>query len=446
MTTPPAEETSPIHPAGPPAPRVGLSILFLTVFVDLVGFGIVLPLLPLYADGFGASGAAVGLLVTVYAVAQFFMAPIWGRLSDRHGRKPIIIIGLVGSAVAYLVFAWSRSLTWLFASRILAGVGGSTVPVAEAYIADVTPPEKRAGNMGLIGAAFGLGFIVGPATGGILGSVSFEAPGYAAAALCLLNAVVAAIFLRETLPRERRQGMRTAAGAARAAGPGERGTSGRGRARPTFRYSMGGLRQAFRSPALRQVLILYFLFTVAFAVIQPTLSLFGQARFGFDDRQVGYLFAFLGLISAIVQGGLVRRLVPKFGEVRLVRFSGIPFVAGLILLGMSESIPLLLVAIALLAIGYGGALPPILGLVSRVSPPELQGGILGVGQSIGSLARIVGPALAGFAFDIGVAMPYLLGASVAAMATILAAGMRPGLTPTPPGNTGDDAPPTGATP
>jgi len=189
---------------------------------------------------------------------------------------------------------------------------------------------------------------------------------------------------------------------------------------------MDGLRRALAAPHLRFVLALYFLFTVAFAVIQPTLSLFGQSRFGMGDREVGYLFAFLGLISAIVQGGLVRRLVPVFGEVRLVRFSGIPFVAGLILLGLAPSVPLLLVAIGLLAVGYGGALPPILGLVSRVSPPELQGGVLGVGQSVGSLARIVGPALAGVAFDIGVAMPYLMGASVAALATVLAAGMRPG--------------------
>jgi multidrug resistance protein len=395
--TPPAEEN-------PTRPQARLSVLFLTVFIDLVGFGIVLPLLPLYADEFGASGATVGLLVTVYSVAQFFMAPLWGRLSDRYGRRPIILLGLVGSGLAYLVFAWSQSLLWLFASRVMAGVGGSTVPVAEAYIADVTPPEERAGRMGLIGAAFGLGFIVGPATGGILSTVSYEAPGYLAAGLCFLNAVLAWFLLSETLPPAARARLR----------------------RPAFRYSLKGLGTAFHSPALRKVLALYFLFTVAFAVIQPTLSLFGQVQFGLTDRQVGYLFAFLGLISAIVQGGLVRRLVPRFGEVRLVRFSGIPFVAGLILLGMAPSIGVLLLAIALLAIGYGGALPPVLGLISRVSPPELQGGILGVGQSVGSMARIVGPAMAGLAFDVGPAMPYLLGASVAAFATILAASLRPG--------------------
>ena len=379
-----------------------LAVLFFTVFVDLVGFGIILPLLPFYADGFGASGWVVGLLVTVYSVAQFFMAPMWGRLSDRFGRKPILLLGLVGSAIAYLVFAWSQSIAWLFASRVLAGIGGSTVPIAEAYIADVTPPEKRAGNMGLIGAAFGMGFIVGPATGGILAEISFELPGYVAAALCLLNAIAAAVLLPETLPREKRT-----------------------RDRPTFRYTLAGLGRALHLPGLRRTLALYFLFTVAFAVLQPTLSLFGEARFGLDQREVGYLFALLGLVSAIMQGGLVRRLVPILGEVRLIRYSGVPFVAGLLLMALAQSLPLLLVGITALAIGYGGALPSVLGLVSRVAPDDLQGGILGVGQSVGSLARIGGPALAGIAFDVNIALPYLIGAAVAAGATVGAAFLRP---------------------
>jgi len=377
------------------AHRSRLPILFATILVDLIGFGIVLPLLPLYADGFGAGGAAIGLLVTVYAVAQFFMAPIWGRLSDRHGRKPILILGLVGSAFAYVVFAFSQSFLWLFASRILAGVGGSTIPVAEAYITDVTPPERRAGNMGLIGAAFGLGFTVGPALGGILGSISFEAPGLVAAGLCALNAVVAAFLLPETLPRERRA---------------ERGRN--------FRYTLAALGRAVGMEDLRRALILYFLFTTAFAVIQPTLSLFGAARFGFEAREVGYLFAFLGLLSALMQGALVRRLVPRLGELRLIRMSGVPFVAGMILISLSETVPVLLTGLALLAIGYGGALPCLLGLVSRVAPDDLRGGVLGVGQSVGSLARIVGPAAAGFAFDLGTGIPYLMGAAIAWIASL----------------------------
>jgi multidrug resistance protein len=373
-----------------PPSRSRLPVLFFTVLVDLIGFGIVLPLLPLYADGFGADGASIGLLVTIYAVAQFFMAPLWGRLSDRHGRKPILVLGLVGSSFAYVVFAFSHSFLWLFASRVLAGVGGSTIPVAEAYIADVSPPEKRAGNMGLIGAAFGLGFTIGPAIGGILGSISFEAPGLFAAGLCALNAVAAMVLLPETLPRE------------------QRASGGQ-----TFRYTLAGLARAFRLPDLRKALVLYFLFTTAFAVIQPTLSLFGSARFGFDARQAGYLFAFLGLLSALMQGALVRRLVPRLGELRLIRMSGVPFVAGMLLISLSQSVPVLLTGLALLAIGYGGALPSLLGLISRVAPDDLRGGVLGVGQSVGSMARIVGPAAAGFAFDVGTGVPYLMGAGIA---------------------------------
>ncbi len=369
-----------------------------------MGFGIVLPLLPLYADRFGASGLTVGLLVTVYSVAQFFMAPIWGRLSDRYGRRPILLLGLLGSAVAYLVFAWAGSVAALFASRILGGIGGSTIPVAEAYIADVTPPERRAGNMGLIGAAFGLGFTVGPALGGITSSISAAAPGYLAAALCLANVILAAALLPETRPRPR----------AEARSP---------RRRPGWAFTSEGLGTALRVPALRRVLALYFLFTVSFAVIQPTLSLFGAVRFGLDARQVGYLFAFLGLVSAVIQGGLVRRLAPRFGETRLIRICGIPFAAGLLLLAWAPTLGWTVAGLSLLAVGYGGTLPSVLGLVSRVAPPSMQGSVLGVGQSIGSLARIVGPAAAGAALDVSIGLPYALGAAVAALGTLGALGL-----------------------
>ena len=402
------EESS--APGRPGNSRRHLPLLFLTVFVDLVGFGIVLPLLPLYADRFGASGLTVGLLVTVYSVAQFFMAPLWGRLSDRYGRRPILLLGLIGSGLSYLVFAWAGSLTVLFVSRILAGIGGSTIPIAEAYIADITPPERRVGNLGLIGAAFGLGFTVGPALGGITASISLAAPGYLAAGLCLANAGLAAAFLPETR---------------RATPPPPR--------KQSWAFSSQGLGTALRAPALRQVLGLYFLFTVAFAVIQPTLSLFGSSRFGLDALQVGYLFAFLGLISAVMQGGIVRRLVPKVGEVRLIRICGLPFAIGLLVLAWAPTLGWALVGLALLAVGYGGTLPSVLGLVSRVSPPNLQGGVLGVGQSVGSLGRIVGPAAAGAALDLSTSLPYLLGAAVALLGAVGALGIaQPGTDTIPP--------------
>jgi MFS transporter, DHA1 family, tetracycline resistance protein len=403
VTTAPAEADARIA-------RRRLPLLFLTVFVDLVGFGIILPLLPFYATRFGASALVIGLLVTSYSVAQFFMAPLWGRLSDRFGRRPILLLGLVGSAVSYLVFAWAGSVAMLFLSRVLAGVGGSTVPVAEAYIADVTPAERRAGNMGLIGAAFGLGFTVGPALGGILSTLSWQAPGYAAAALCFGNALLAFVFLPESRPGT---GARAAlAGASRRRRP------------PGFPFTLSGLRTSLGNPGLRRVLLLYFLITAAFAVIQPTLSLLGADRFGLGQERVGYLFAYLGLLSAVMQGGLVRHLVPRFGEVRLVRLSIVPFAGGLALMGVATTLPALLLALGLLAVGYGGALPSVISLVSRVAPADLQGGVLGVGQSVGSLARIVAPAAAGAAYGLAVPAPYLMGAAVAALGGIVVLGLE----------------------
>jgi DHA1 family tetracycline resistance protein-like MFS transporter len=364
-----------------------------------VGFGIVLPLLPFYADRFGASGTQVGLLITVYSIAQFFLAPVWGRLSDRVGRRPILIFGLLGSAVSYVVFGYAASLTVLFVSRILAGIGGATVPVAQAYIADITPPEKRAGNLGLIGAAFGLGFIFGPALGGILAPISPHAPGLAAAALCFGNGILAFFFLPESLTEE------------------ERETRALGRTPLSF----SDFRFALQNKITAQILLLSFLFTMAFAAMQPTFPLFGSIRFGLDERHVGYLFAFLGTISAIVQGGLVRRLVPIMGETRLIKLSGFPFIAGLLTIAFAGSVGMLLLGLALLAIGFGGTLPSIVSLLSRVAPPQLQGSVLGIGQSVGSLARIIGPTLAGVLYDLqGMEWPYLAGACVAGAALLVA--------------------------
>lgn len=369
-----------------------------------MGFGIVLPLLPFYADRFGASGTQVGLLITVYSIAQFFLAPVWGRVSDQVGRRPILILGLLGSSASYVVFAFAGSLAVLFLSRILAGIGGATVPVAQAYIADITPPKRRAGNLGLIGAAFGLGFIFGPALGGFLAPLSVEAPGLAAAALCLGNAILAFLFLPESLSEPERE---------------ERAAERR-------RFRMADLGTAMRNPVTARILLLSFLFTVAFAAMQPTFPLFGSIRFGLEERKVGYLFAFLGTISAIVQGVLVRKVVPVLGEARLIQLSGVPFIAGLLAIAYADSVGWLLLGLALLALGFGGTLPSVASLLSRVATAELQGSVLGIGQSVGSLARIVGPTLAGIAYDLrGIAWPYLGGAWVAGAALLVAMTLHP---------------------
>lgn len=382
--------------------RTRLSLLFLTVLLDLVGFGIVLPLLPFYAARFGASGTEVGLLVTAYSLAQLVTAPMWGKLSDRKGRRPILLVGLAGSTISYLVFAWADSLLVLFVSRVMAGVGGATVSVAQAYIADVTPPEKRAGNLGLIGAAFGIGFVVGPALGGTLAVISPQAPGLGAAVLCGTNGLMAFFLLPESLPAEQRRLLTP--------GPG----GGRWQA----------ARFAMAHPETVRLYLLFLLFNMAFAAMQPTFPLFGARRFGLTERDVGHLFALLGTVSGTVQGLLVRRLVPRVGEVRLIRWASLPFCSGLLLMGYSPNLSTLLTALALLAVGFGSTLPAMTSLLSRAAPSAIQGSALGLAQSVGSLARIAGPLLAGIVYDVGgMAWPYWMGALLAAMAALVAFGL-----------------------
>ena len=381
-------------------PRGRLGLLFLAVLVDLVGFGIVLPLLPFYARDLGAGGLQVGLLVTVYSAVQLVMAPLWGRISDRFGRRRVLILGLLGSAAAYIVFARADSLALLFLSRIVGGIGGSTIPVAQAYIADVTPPTRRAGNMGLIGAAFGLGFVIGPALGGILAGVSPgspTAPGYVAAGLCFANALVAALWLPE---------------------------SRQSRDRATSRFNLGAALAEVRGSAQIKIILGSYLFiTMAFSTLQPTLSLLASERFALGARQAGYLFAMLGLVSAVFQGGIVRALVPRMGERRLFRYSAVPFAAGLMVIGLSTDLRLLLAGLVLLGIGYGGAVPAVLGLLSRAASPERQGGVLGVGQSVGSFARVLGPSMAGALFDVRLAFPYMAGAFLILLAMVVSRGI-----------------------
>lgn len=397
MSTPTASSPSASGSGGGTGDK-RLAVLFFTVLLDLIGFGIVLPLLPLYAADFGADGLQTGLLFSIYSLVQLVMAPIWGRISDRVGRRPIILLGLFGSALAYLILARADSLTMLFVSRIVGGIGGSTIPVAQAYIADVTPPERRVGNMGLIGAAFGIGFIIGPMLGGILSGLSPGAPtvpGYTAAAICAGNCLLALLWLPES----------------RDPGAGDR----------ISRFNLrASIALAASSRQVLTTLAVYLAITMAFSTLQPTLSRFGVERFAMGAREAGYLFALLGVVSAIVQGGLVRRVVPKTGERLLLRASALPFALGLVLMGLSPTPPLLVVGLVLVGVGYGGTVPCILGLLSRAVEPERQGAILGLGQSVGSLARVLGPAVAGALFDVRLAFPYLAGALLIAVGAMLA--------------------------
>ncbi len=396
-----------------------LPILFFTVFLDLVGFGIIIPFLAYYVESFGARAAVVGLLMSSYSLAQFVFAPVWGRLSDRVGRRPILLLGLLGSVAGFTIFGLASTLSMLFLGRALMGIFGATIPTAQAAVADVTAPEDRARGMGLIGAAIGLGFILGPALGGLLSNLSsvlrlplfernpYALPCLASAALAASNLVAAAFFLPESLPAERR-GSRIAE-----------------------RFSrLDQISRGLADPRLRLLLLTYFLFMLGFTMMEATLTLFIERRIGAGDhaqlvRRVGYLFGFIGVIQVALQGGLVGRLARAFGERPLL-------IAGCSLTGLS------LAAMAAagswagiygcafgLACGYGLSQPSITSLISRASPAESQGGALGISQSAASLARVLGPAMGGALFQqVAPGSPYVVAAALSIAAVLCAIPSR----------------------
>ncbi len=379
--------------------RGPLAILFITVLLDLVGFGIVIPLLPLYAERFGASPVAVTWLVAVYSLMQFLFAPWWGQLSDRVGRRPVLLVGLFGSAFSYLLFGLAGSLAVLFAARALAGLMGANIGVAQAYVADITPPEERARGMGMIGAAFGLGFILGPVIGGLLAPVGPEVPFLAAAALAGVNGVLALRWLPESRP------------------PGE---VPRAAAQPGFLSRLHELARLRGREGTPRVLATFFLLTFAFAALEATFSLWADRRWGFSPAGVAYLFAYLGVVITLVQGGLVGPLVRRLGERRLALFGAGTLALGLALLPLASSMLLLGGALALLAVGQGTASPALSALISRSAPPEEQGRLLGVSQSLSALGRVLGPLWGGVAFArLGIAAPYYSGAVVVGAALLL---------------------------
>jgi len=385
--------------------RLGpLLAIFLTVFVDLVGFGVIVPLLPFYAEHFHASPLAVTLLMAIYSLTQFFSAPLWGALSDRAGRKPVLMASILGIALSYVWLGFAASLWQLFAARALAGVMAGNIAAAQAYIADVTPPEKRAQGMGLIGAAFGLGFIFGPAIGGLLGGgdphhPDFLAPALTAAGLSFLAFLFAVAALRESLDPAQR------------ARPRER--------RPLSRISI--LAAALDDPRLRLLVILLFLVTFVFAGMESTFALWSERTFGWGPRQNGYVFAYTGVVAAAIQGGLIRRLAERFGEAALVVQGAIALALGLFAIPFVHSLLPLLAAMLLLAYGAGVSNPSLSSLVSLQAKAEERGATLGVSQSAASLARILGPAFAGLAFGaVGRSGPFLAGGVVMLAALALA--------------------------
>lgn len=374
--------------------RRALRLVLLTVFIDLIGFAIVLPLLPSYGARYGASDAAIGVLVASYSLMQLLLAPWWGRLSDRIGRRPVLLISLVGSAASYLLFGFAGSFLVLLLSRVIAGGSGSIVNVAQATLADVTPPEHRARAMGLIGAAFGVAFVIGPAIGGISTRLGDAAPGLLAAVLSGTNFIAALVWLPET---------RTEAHRAES------------QARPPWQ------------PLLAPLGIL-FLETFAFTVIYAVFPLYGERTWGFDREGVSYLFVFIGLVTVVVQGWMVGRLAPRFGELRVMVAGCVSLAIGLMLLPMSAALagsaewrlPSLLGVLALISAGTGLVAPTAASYVSRLTTSEAQGHALGRLQSSGAMARVAGPMLLGAVSDLSDTGPFITASGVASLALLLA--------------------------
>lgn len=351
--------------------RSPIAIVFTTIFIDLVGFGIVIPVLPLYAERFGASETAVGVLLAVYSAMQFIFAPVLGRVSDRVGRRPVLLLSLLGTAIGFLIMGLANALWLLFVARAIPGITGGNISTAQAYIADVTPPEKRSRGMGLIGAAFGLGFIFGPAIGGVLSQISLGAPFFFASALAAANAVAVYLRLPESLPPEKRHATKR-------------------------RVSTVEVVRAAGGWRLGRVMVTYFLAILSFAMLTGTYALFANERFGFDAVHTGYMFAFLGVIGAVIQGGLLGRLVDRFGEKGLAITGTAVFAASMFVLPLGSEVSILIVATTGIAIGNSLMMPTLNGLASKSVHAAHQGRILGSMSSVASLGRIMGPVLGGW--------------------------------------------------
>jgi DHA1 family tetracycline resistance protein-like MFS transporter len=376
-----------------------MPILFLIVVVDLIGFGLVIPLLPFYAERFAASPQEVTALMAVFSLMSMLTAPIWGRLSDRVGRRPVLMISMAAAALAYLWLGFADALWMVFAARALAGACAGNIAAANAYVADVTPPEGRAKGMGMIGAAFGLGFIIGPALGGVvagnnLATANLRAPGLIACALSVTALLGVVFLLKESLPE--------------------------GAATRPRRSRITALRDALGRAVLARLLAIFFLTILAFAGMESTFALWAMAQLGWGPAQTGYLFAYVGLLSAVMQGGLIGRLTALFGEEKLLIAGLASIAAGLLVLPLSRDLPLLLVATSGLALGMGAMQPSLNSLISRRAGATEQGEVMGVAQSVGSLSRVLGPLLAGALFaGFGRESPYLCGTVLVVAAALI---------------------------
>lgn len=377
--------------------------IFFTVFLYLVGFGVIIPILPILSTNFGATALETGLLLSAYSLMQFIFSPIWGKLSDKYGRRSILLFCLVGEVVCYLIFAWARTLEMLFVARILAGFFGASISTASAYISDITTKEERSKGMALIGAAFGLGFVVGPALGGglsVWGRHISDAPhfdtsfvSYWVSGLYLATFVFAYFFLKESL------------------NPQSESAEKKKRFSTLFAY--------LQKPTIGPLMIVFMFCTLAMSAMEASLILYMGERFSWGIKQVSFGFVYIGFIIIFTQGYLVRKLIPRWGERKVLRLGVLLFAIGLSSIAVSPNIGLLTIAMTLLSLGNGLINPSTLGSISLLAPAEEQGSAMGVTQSMSSLGRIIGPAVGGAVYGYLITAPFIFSGLLAFIAFLI---------------------------
>ena len=396
-----------------------LAVLFATVFINLVGFGLVVPLLPFFAQSLKAEAWQITLMFSAYSLGQFFAEPFWGRLSDRIGRKPVLLMTLIANALGYLMLAFVPNIWLAIAVRLFTGLGAGNISTVQGYVADVTPPEQRAGRMGLIGAAFGLGFIVGPGLGGLLtqpqlGRLGYQLPIFLAAALAAVAAVGVVVFLRESRAK------------ADPAAP-----------RPAF---LAGLKAARDNAVVSRVLVVTLIYMAGFSAMESVFGLWSESRYHWGAREVGLSFMIVGIVSTLNQGFFAGRLARRFGESRVLATGMLLFGTSLVLQVLAPvawfpatrlelgalTIPvvqgwIIPIVMAIGACGMSLAMPNISAMISRTSPPDRQGAMLGLNMASSSVARIFGPMIAGALFSgLGHDWPFVIGALLTLPAALMA--------------------------
>jgi MFS transporter, DHA1 family, multidrug resistance protein len=367
-----------------------LPILFLVMFLVMIGFGIIIPVLPFYAEEMGATPTQLGLLMAVYSLMQLIFAPFWGKLSDRIGRKPIMMIGIAGLSLSFFIQAMSTELWMLFAARIIGGVlSSANMPTAMAYVADITTPENRGKGMGIIGAAVGLGFVFGPAIGGIFSESSMSIPFYLAGASSLITLVIIYFFLKESLQKN----------------------ADNNQSNNVSRW------KAFSGPA-SILFLLQLLISLSLSGLEATFAYFAAQKAGLGAVQLGYIFMIMGFAGALVQGGLVGRLTKKYGEGKVIQGGIIVSAIGFALILLVDSFTTAAIFLSIFGIGNGVIRPSVSSLLTKTTDSG-HGSATGLLSSFDSLGRIVGPPLGGWLFSLSIGLPYISGAIISVLAFVL---------------------------